>query len=55
MIETMLVDSEGNAISQYKGFKISYVGEGVFCQMILLKDVDFTRKLQDEDTGAGKK
>ena len=27
---TMLVDSEGNAINQYKGLKISYVVEGVF-------------------------
>ena len=47
----MLVDSEGNAINQYKGLKISYVVEGLFFQMILLKMVDCTRQLQDEDNG----
>ena len=48
---TMLVDGEGNAINQYKGLKISYVVEGVFFQMTLLKKVDCTRQLQDEDAG----
>ena len=46
---TTLVDSEG--INWYKGSKISYVVEGVFFQMILLKKVDCTRQLQDEYTG----
>ena len=47
---TMLVDSEGNTVNQYKGLKISYVVEGLFFQMILLKKVDCTRQLRDEGT-----
>ena len=48
---TMFVDSERNAINQYKGLTISHVVEGVFFKMILLKKGRLYKTVTDEDTG----